>query len=102
MSIAKQCYIRDIKKEHRTLLEKAGRIFHKKTSPSIFLRLLEQYFLDAKQISQQQEKIKKLEEALSQKKSELSDFKAEIKKAYQLETKALEAKNNIKAKLQLN
>jgi len=60
MAIAKQCYIRDLSKKHQTLLRKAGSKFSLNTSPSILLKVLEEFFVREKTIDKQEQEIFRL------------------------------------------
>ena len=95
MAIAKQCYIRDVPKKHQTLLKKAGAKFSLNTSPSILLKVLEEFFVRERTIEEQAREISTLKRELSSAREELTNFKIEVGTIFQIENELKNKKDQI-------
>jgi len=95
MAIAKQCYIRDVSKKHQNLLKKAGGKFSLNTSPSILMKVLEEFFVREKTIEKQDQEIFRLKRELSNAREELANFKIEVGTIFQIENELKIKKDQI-------
>lgn len=85
MAIAKQCYIRDISKKHQKLLEKASKQLELKTTPSILLKTLEEYFSLQIDLNNSISENHKLKEKNIKALQELADMKNQMKLILKME-----------------
>lgn len=97
MAIATSCYIREIKKEDKALLKKAGKIFNLNTTPSILMRLLKEFFSNRKLIEKQEKQIAKLDGQLYKAVQELENYKFEVGHMFKLENELNKQREKIKS-----